>query len=69
MKAAATAAIAANFTKYTPNAGTVDLRQAICARYRDDYGVEFNESQVIVTAGGKQALATRRWRSSVPTMK
>jgi aspartate aminotransferase len=57
VKAAANAAIAANFTKYTPNAGTVDLRQTICARYTSDYGVDFNESQVIVTAGGKQALA------------
>src|SRR5215470_12844874 len=57
VKAAANAAIAANFTKYTPNAGTVDLRQTICARYKADYGVEFAESQVIVTAGGKQALS------------
>jgi len=57
VKAAAGAAIAANFTKYTPNAGTVELRQTICARYKADYGVDFHESQVIVTAGGKQALA------------
>jgi aspartate aminotransferase len=57
VKAAAQAAIDANFTKYTPNAGTVELRQTICARYKTDYGVDFHESQVIVTAGGKQALS------------
>ncbi|HVH26842.1 MAG TPA: pyridoxal phosphate-dependent aminotransferase [Vicinamibacterales bacterium] len=55
-KVAAHAAIDANFTKYTPNAGAADLKRAICDRYRADYGVEFRESDVIVTAGGKQAL-------------
>jgi aspartate aminotransferase len=57
VKAAAHDAINANFTKYTPNAGTGELRSAICARYKADYGVEFTENQVIVTAGGKQSLA------------
>jgi aspartate aminotransferase len=56
VKDAAHRAIDANFTKYTPNAGIADLRKAICDRYRTDYGVEFQESEVIVTAGGKQAL-------------
>jgi aspartate aminotransferase len=55
-KIAAHEAIDANFTKYTPNAGTADLKRAICDRYRTDYGVEYRESEVIVNAGGKQAL-------------
>jgi aspartate aminotransferase len=55
-KAAAKTAIDQNFTKYTPAAGTADLRQAICARYKTDYGVTFSEAETIVTAGGKQAL-------------
>src|SRR5437867_8837429 len=56
IKAAARAAIDGNFTRYTPVAGIADLKRAICDRYRADYGVEYNESEVIVTAGGKQAL-------------
>ncbi len=56
VKRAAEAAIEANFTKYTPNAGTEELKQAICARYRADYGVEYAPAETIVTAGGKQAL-------------
>jgi aspartate aminotransferase len=56
VKAAARAAIEANFTKYTPSAGIPDLRAAICERYRLDYGISFGESETIVTAGGKQAL-------------
>ncbi len=55
-KDAAKTAIDQNFTKYTPAAGTADLKQAICARYKADYGVSFTEGETIVTAGGKQAL-------------
>jgi aspartate aminotransferase len=53
---AAKAAIDANFTKYTTNSGTDELKKAIVARYRTDYGVEYAPAETIVTAGGKQAL-------------
>ena len=56
VKAAAHAAIDGNFTKYTPAAGTSELKHAICARYAADYGVTYKPSEVIVTAGGKQGL-------------
>jgi aspartate aminotransferase len=56
ISAAAHAAIDRDFTKYTPVAGITELRRAICDRYRVDYGVEYQESEVIVSAGGKQAL-------------
>ena len=55
-KEAAKTAIDQNFTKYTPPAGIPDLKQAICGRYKTDYGVAFSEAECIVTAGGKQAL-------------
>jgi len=53
---AAKAAIDANFTKYTTNSGTDELKKAIVARYKTDYGVEYATNEVIVTAGGKQSL-------------
>jgi aspartate aminotransferase len=53
---AAHAAIDANFTKYTTNSGTEELKRAVCDRYRADYGVEYAPAEVIATAGGKQAL-------------
>jgi aspartate aminotransferase len=56
VKAAAHAAIDANFTRYTPAAGTLELKRAICDRYAADYGVTYTPTEVIVTAGGKQAL-------------
>ena len=49
-------AIDGNFTKYTANAGIADLRAAIVAFYRRLYGIEVTEAEVIVSAGGKQAL-------------
>ncbi len=56
IKAAAHDALDKNFTRYTPAAGIADLKRAICDRYKTDYGVDYKESQVVVTAGGKQAL-------------
>jgi aspartate aminotransferase len=54
--AAAKAAIDSQFTKYTANPGTTELREAVAARYRADYGVNYAGEEVIITAGGKQAL-------------
>src|SRR3954454_14987074 len=54
--AAAHKAIDANFTKYTTNSGTEDLKRAIVERHRIDNGVEYTTAEVIVSAGGKQAL-------------
>ena len=55
-KTAGKAAIDANFTRYTVVAGIPELREAICARYKRDYGIEVVPGEVLVTAGGKQAL-------------
>jgi aspartate aminotransferase len=56
ISAAAHDAIDAHFTKYTSNAGTDETRRAVCARYHEDYGVEYSPTEVILSAGGKQAL-------------
>jgi aspartate aminotransferase len=54
--AAGHAAIDSDFTKYTPVGGTAELKRAICHRYKIDYGVSYDETEVIACAGGKQAL-------------
>jgi aspartate aminotransferase len=56
VKDAGHAALDANFTRYTPVPGIADLRRAIADRYKADYGVDYSEAEIIVTAGGKQAL-------------
>jgi aspartate aminotransferase len=54
--AAAIQAIERQFTKYTANMGIVELREAVGTRYQQDYGVTYKADEVIITAGGKQAL-------------
>ncbi len=54
--AAAHGALDQGFTKYTPNPGMAAVREAVGARYRQDYGVVYASDEVIMTAGGKQAL-------------
>jgi aspartate aminotransferase len=54
---AAKAAIDAGFTKYTANMGVAELREAVGLRYQQDYGVNYQPDEIIITAGGKQALA------------
>ena len=56
INAAAHDAIDRDFTKYTPVGGIAELKRAICDRYRADYGVDYQENEVITSAGGKQAL-------------
>lgn len=56
IKKAGIAAIDANFTKYTPTGGTLELKQAICARHHDDYGTDYKPAECLVTVGGKHAI-------------
>ena len=55
-KTAAVEAIKANFTRYTAANGILELREAVAARYRKDYGIELDAKDVSMAAGGKQAL-------------
>src|SRR5256885_11875171 len=47
IKAAAHAALDQNFTRYTPAAGIVELKRAVAARYREDYGVDYEANEII----------------------
>ncbi len=56
IKDAAIAAIREGFTKYTPVAGIVELRQAIIDKLKRDYSTEYGLDEVVVSTGGKQGL-------------
>ena len=47
VKDAAHAALNANFTKYTPAAGVLELREAVCQRYHTDYGVTIKPDEAL----------------------
>ncbi|MGG7144334.1 pyridoxal phosphate-dependent aminotransferase [Clostridium nigeriense] len=44
-------------TKYTPTSGILDLRKAICYKFKNDNGLLYNPSQIVVSTGAKQSLA------------
>src|SRR4026208_129892 len=54
---AAKKAIDDGFTKYSPVAGDLDLRQAISEKFKRDNHLNFSPDQVIVSAGAKQSIA------------
>ena len=54
--AAAKTALDAGETKYTPVAGTMRLREAAALHFRRDLGITASPEQIIVSAGGKQAI-------------
>ncbi len=49
-------AIRSGYTRYTPNPGAPDVRAAVAAAYRRDFGLDFSAPNVLVTSGGKHAL-------------
>jgi aspartate aminotransferase len=53
---AATAALDAGETKYTPVTGTVRLKRAAALHFERDLGIGTDPKAVIVSAGGKQAI-------------
>ena len=50
------AAIRAGKTRYTAPDGIIELKQAICAKFKRDNGLDYVPSQVSVGTGGKQIL-------------
>ena len=56
VKDAAKAAIDANVSRYTTAMGIPEFREAICAQYKRDYGIDCTVAEVVLTNGGKQAL-------------
>ena len=56
IKQAAERAMRAGRTKYTASTGIRELQRAIIDLYTRDFGVEYQPSEVMATAGGKQAI-------------
>lgn len=49
-------AIRDGYTRYTPNAGTQELRQAICHKLKEENGLDYTPDQIVVSNGAKQAI-------------
>src|SRR5580704_9699109 len=50
------AAIERGFTRYTPTPGIPELREAIAKKLKEDNGLDYKPSQVVVSNGAKQSI-------------
>ncbi|XP_028125187.1 bifunctional aspartate aminotransferase and glutamate/aspartate-prephenate aminotransferase [Camellia sinensis] len=48
-------AIREGYTRYTPNAGTLELRSAICQKLKEENGISYTPDQILVSNGAKQS--------------
>ncbi|XP_051141445.1 bifunctional aspartate aminotransferase and glutamate/aspartate-prephenate aminotransferase [Andrographis paniculata] len=49
-------AIREGYTRYTPNAGTFELRAAICHKLKEENGLVYSPDQILVSNGAKQSI-------------
>lgn len=53
---AATAAMKAGHTHYTPAGGIVELKQAVCRYYEREYGLQYTPANVLISNGAKHSI-------------
>lgn len=57
IKEAAIKAIQDNWSHYTPVPGFLDLREAVCFKFKRDNGLDYKPENIVVSTGAKQSLA------------
>ncbi len=56
IKEACIRALAENRTKYTAASGIIELKKAVCQRMKEDCGVDYQPSQVVIASGAKHIV-------------
>lgn len=56
IKEAAIRAIQDGVTRYTPASGTMELKQAICAKLKRDSGLDYEPADIVISNGAKHSL-------------
>jgi aspartate aminotransferase len=57
VKDAAIKAVEENYSHYTPVAGYLDLKQAVCTKLKRDNNLDYLPENIIVSTGAKQSIA------------
>ena len=57
IKESAKKAIDNNFSHYTPVPGFLELREAICGKFKRDNNLDYTPDQIVVSTGAKQSLS------------
>ncbi len=57
IKEAAIQAINDGFTKYTPASGTLQIKEAICRKFKEQNGLDYATNQIVVSNGAKTFIS------------
>ena len=57
IKDAAIEAINQNYNSYSPVDGYVELKEAICTKFKRDNNLDYKPNQIVVSTGAKQSIA------------
>src|SRR6266567_2501936 len=57
IKESAKKAVDDNYSHYTPVAGYMDLREAVCTKFKRDNNLDYKPENIVVSTGAKQSLA------------
>ena len=57
IKDAAKKAIDENYSHYTPVAGYLDVREAVCTKLKRDNNLDYKPENIIISTGAKQSIA------------
>ena len=57
IKEAAIKAIHDNWSHYTPVPGFLDVREAVCTKFKRDNNLDYKPENIVVSTGAKQSLA------------
>lgn len=57
IKQAAIEAVEDNYNSYTPVDGYLELKEAVCRKFKRDNQLEYQPSQIVVSTGAKQSIA------------
>ncbi|MDC9724250.1 MAG: pyridoxal phosphate-dependent aminotransferase [Urechidicola sp.] len=57
IKEAAINAIQENYNSYTPVDGYLELKEAVCTKFKRDNNLDYNPNQIVVSTGAKQSIA------------
>ncbi len=57
IKEAAIEAVNQNYNSYTPVDGYLELKEAICTKFKRDNNLDYNPNQIVVSTGAKQSIA------------
>jgi len=49
-------AIESGLTKYTPASGIIELKEAVCRKFKEDNNIEYKPENIVISSGAKHSI-------------